>query len=99
MNIFRVALLALLFVTLSNSSDSIAQGSKPPATNGSVRQPAVQQAWMDTSLDPDTRADLMISAKSICHAPHNETVGQLQHTLLMQFGERNHVSLRPGVGF
>jgi beta-glucosidase len=54
MNISRTAVILCISLTLCYSSPAVAQ-----EMTGSTAKPA-QQAWMNPSLDPDTRADLMI---------------------------------------
>jgi len=54
MRIFRTLTLTCLSLALSTAATGQAAAKASPAT------PASQQAWMNPSLDPETRADLMI---------------------------------------
>ena len=56
MSICRKALLACLAIILCHPGSACAQA----ASQSSARPPDPRQAWMDPSLDPDARADLMI---------------------------------------
>jgi hypothetical protein len=56
MSICPKALLSCLTLLICHTSSAPAQA----APQSTPRQPETRQAWMDPSLDPDTRADLMI---------------------------------------
>jgi beta-glucosidase len=100
MSIFRTALLACLFAAFCRTSDAIAQLPKPSAAQSSVRQPAVQQAWMDSSLDPDTRADLMIHEMTLdekIQLVHGDGWGVLRKDSRVAPGHNGGAGFVPGI--
>ena len=60
MKIFRIVLIAATALTLYRSAATPAQASAAQSSQSANQAAAPQQPWMNRSLDPDTRADLMI---------------------------------------
>ena len=61
MKIFRIALIAATAFALGHTAAARAlKGSTAPPAQSANQQAAPQQPWMNPSLDPDIRADLMI---------------------------------------
>jgi beta-glucosidase len=56
----RIAWIASITLAFCHVGAAGAQGSSAQPSQSAVQQTAPQQPWMNPSLDPDTRADLMI---------------------------------------
>jgi len=58
--ISRTASIVCITLAVCYAEATGAQGSRAKSSQSAVQQAAPQQPWMNTSLDPDVRADLMI---------------------------------------
>jgi beta-glucosidase len=58
--ISRIALIGAITLAFCHADAAGAQGSSVQASQSAPHESAPQQPWMNRSLDPDTRADLMI---------------------------------------
>jgi beta-glucosidase len=58
--IFRIALIGSITLAFLHAGAACAQAARAQSSQSAVEQTAPQQSWMNQSLDPDTRADLMI---------------------------------------
>ena len=58
--IFRMALIGSITLAFLHAAAACAQAASVQSSQSAVEQTAPQQSWMNQSLDPDTRADLMI---------------------------------------
>ena len=60
MKIFRIALFGAITLAPCHFSAALAQGAGPQSSQSAKQETATKQPWMNSSLDPDVRADLMI---------------------------------------
>src|ERR1035437_5996425 len=58
--IFRIALIGSITLAFLHAGAVCAQAASAQSSQSAVEQTAPQQPWMNQSLGPDTRADLMI---------------------------------------
>ena len=95
MNIFRTTFFACTVLAFCHSIDAIAQAPK-----SSAAQAAPAQAWMDSSLDPDTRADLMIHEMTLdekIQLVHGDGWGVLRKGERVAPGHNGGAGFVPGI--
>ena len=63
--VFRNALICCITLSFCHVGAACAQDAGTQASQSAVEQAAPRQPWMNPSLDPDTRADLMIGAMTL----------------------------------
>lgn len=95
MSIFRAIMFFCIVAAFCYSSDATAQAPKPTAA-----PTASAQAWMDSSLDPDTRADLMIKEMTLdekIQLVHGDGWGVLRKGSRVAPGHNGGAGFVPGI--
>jgi len=96
MSICRKALLTCLTLILFHSASAFAQASRQSPAS----QPEPRQAWMDPSIDPDTRADLMIHEMTLdekIQLVHGDGWGVLRKDSYVAPGHNGGAGFVPGI--
>ena len=100
MSIFRTASLACIVGAFCLTSAAIAQAPTPSAKKSTAAQSQPAQAWMDSSLDPDTRADLMIHEMTLdekIQLVHGDGWGVLRKDARVAPGHNGGAGFVPGI--
>jgi beta-glucosidase len=100
MSFFRTALFASIFGTVCLINVVGAQAPKPSAKKSAAGETKPAQAWMDPSLDPDTRADLMIHEMTLdekIQLVHGDGWGVLRKDARVAPGHNGGAGFVPGI--
>src|SRR5665213_2611314 len=98
--IFRIALIGSITLAFLHAGSACAQAASAQSSQSAVEQTAPQQPWMNPTLDPDTRASLMIHEMNLdekIQLVHGDGWGVLRAGAAVIRGRNGRAGFVPGI--